>query len=241
MEALPVFVPRGRQSDQHRHWSSASSTGLSRAWLIAPVVAYPSSPPELSAAIRDAVKQVNATSGSPSFKLWEHGDTAGRPLTQPIIDSIEQADVLVADVTRLNVNVAYEAGYAIGFQRRVLLIKCSALTADNALVLKTGIFDTLGYEPYSASPDLARILEQTPELIPLKTDAAIDTKAPVYLLETPVRTPDMTRIVARVKRARLFYRSFTPSEDARLSAMDAIRHVSRSIGVDCAASFTGIR
>jgi hypothetical protein len=69
------------------------------------------------------------------------------------------------------------------------------------------------------------------DLIPIKVDNETDLKAPAYVLETPVRTPEMTRIVARVKRARLFYRSFTPSEDARLAAVDAIRHVSKSIGV----------
>lgn len=194
-------------------------------------VAYPSAPPELSAAIRDAVDVANSALGYRCFQLWEHSDIAGRPLTLPITGDIEQAEVLVADVTRLNFNVAYEVGYAIGLQKRVLLVRHSAITADDALVLKTGIFDTLGYQAYTGSDDLARILRRAPDLTPLKTDNETDTKAPVYLLETPVQTPDMTRIVARVKRARLFYRSFKPSEDTRLSAIDAIQHVSRSIGV----------
>lgn len=194
-------------------------------------VAYPSSPPELTATIRDAVEMLNVESGSLAFQTWEHNDVAGRPLTVPILSGIEQANVLVADVTRLNFNVTYEVGYAIGIQKRVLLVKNSAMTGDNALVLKTGIFDTLGYETYSNAEELRAILKRTADLTPLKIETEPDTKAPAYLLETPVRTTEMTRIVARVKRARLFYRSFTPSEDARLSAVDAIRHVSRSIGV----------
>jgi hypothetical protein len=194
-------------------------------------VAYPSSPPELAATIREAVDRVNAGQASPTFQTWEHNDVAGRPLTLPVLSGIEQAQVLVADVTRLNFNVTYEVGYAIGLQRRVLLIKHSAITGDAALVLKTGIFDTLGYERYSNAEELAAILQRTFDLTPLKVESEPDKKAPAYLLETPVRTPEMTRIVARVKRARLFYRSFTPSEDTRLSAIDAIRHVSRSMGV----------
>jgi hypothetical protein len=194
-------------------------------------VAYPGSPPELAATIRDAVERANAGLASPTFQIWERNDVAGRPLTLPVLSGIEQAQVLVADVTRLNFNVTYEVGYAIGFQRRVLLVKHSAITGDDALVLKTGIFDTLGYKTYSNADELAAILQCTLDLTPLKVEAEPDTKAPAYLLETPVRTPEMTRIVARVKRARLFYRSFTPSEDARLSATDAIRHISKSIGV----------
>lgn len=192
-------------------------------------VAYPSSPPELTATIRDAVEMLNVESGSLAFQTWEHNDVAGRPLTVPILSGIEQANVLVADVTRLNFNVTYEVGYAIGIQKRVLLVKNSAMTGDNALVLKTGIFDTLGYETYSNAEELRAILKRTADLTPLKIETEPDTKAPAYLLKTPVRTTEMTRIVARVKRARLFYRSFTPSEDARLSAVDAIRHVSRSL------------
>jgi len=194
-------------------------------------VAYPGSPTEIAAAICEAVTKANAAASSLTFLTWEHNDIAGRPLTLPILSEIEQAEVLVADVTRLNFNVSYEVGYAIGFGKRVLLVKNSAITADDKLLLKTGIFDTLGHQPYADGNELAGILQHTPELTPLKVKNEIDTKAPVYLLETPVRTPEMTRIVARVKRARLFYRSFTPSEDARLSAIDAIRHVSQSIGV----------
>lgn len=194
-------------------------------------VAYPCSPPELGAVIREAVQKANTVSGTLTFQTWEHNDIAGRPLTHPIMSGIENAEILVADVTRLNFNVTYEIGYAIGLRKRALLIKHSAMTNDRELVLNTGIFDTLGYLTYSDADELSAILQRTMDQAPLKIESEPDRKAPAYLLETPVRTPEMTRIVTRVKRARLFYRSFTPSEDARLSAIDAIRHVSRSVGV----------
>lgn len=194
-------------------------------------VAYPSSPTEIGIAIRAAVEKTNGVSSSLNFKIWEHNDIAGRPLTLPMLSGIEKAEVLVADITRLNFNVSYEVGYAIGVQKRALLVKHSGITTDDAIVLKTGIFDTLGHQSYADSDELAGILQHTLDHTPLKIESEIDTRAPVYLLETPVRTSEMTRIVARVKKARLFYRSFTPSEDARLSAIDAIRHVSKSIGV----------
>jgi hypothetical protein len=41
----------------------------------------------------------------------------------------------------------------------------------------------------------------------------------------------MLRIVARVKKARLQYRSFSPSEEMRLSAVEALQHVASSSGV----------
>ena len=69
------------------------------------------------------------------------------------------------------------------------------------------------------------------DLTPLKVESEPDAKAPAYLIgDTDTYAGNDTHR-GRVKRARLFYRSFTPSEDARLSAIDAIRHVSKSIGV----------
>ena len=41
----------------------------------------------------------------------------------------------------------------------------------------------------------------------------------------------MGRIVSRVKKVRMNFRSFTPSEHSRLSAMEAITHVANSFGV----------
>ena len=194
-------------------------------------VAYPSTPSELGFIIREAVAKANAGPASLVFRPWEQNDVAGRPLTSPVLSGIEEGQLLVADITRLNFNVTYEIGYALGAQRRVLLVKNNALVDDPALVLKTGIFDTLGYETYYSADELAGLLKRTIDLTPLPVGTELDLRAPAYLVETPVRTPEMTRIVARVKRARLFYRSYTPSEDSRLSAPDAIRHVSRSMGV----------
>lgn len=188
-------------------------------------VAYPGSPPELAATIRDAVKEANAGPGDLSLQLWEHNDIAGRPLSVPVLSGIEQARVLVADITRLNFNVTYEVGYAIGIQKRVLLIKYSAITSDDTLVLRTGVFDTLGYRAYSDAERLAEIFQRVSDLTPLKIEAELDTRAPAYLLETPVRTPEMTRIVARVKRARLFYRSFSCPKGAEGNAEGRRSHV----------------
>jgi hypothetical protein len=94
-----------------------------------------------------------------------------------------------------------------------------------------GIFDTLGYEQYKDADDLYRKLTYPIDQQPLPINAALDRKAPLYILETPVRTEGMARIIARVKKARVFYRSFNPVEHFRLSASEAIRHVANSYGV----------
>src|SRR6185503_9016018 len=54
---------------------------------------------------------------------------------------------------------------------------------------------------------------------------------PVYIVEPPVRDEAATLMTSRLKKARYRYRSFSPSEDSRLSASDAIRQVAASAGV----------
>jgi hypothetical protein len=62
-----------------------------------------------------------------------------------------------------------------------------------------------------------------------------DPANPVYLLQFPFNTDVQNRIVARIKKARLRYRSFDPSEMSRLSADEAIQGVAGAFGVVVAA------
>lgn len=95
-----------------------------------------------------------------------------------------------------------------------------------------GIFDTLGYTTYQNSEDLIPILEASNPVGPLATASrALNRSTPVYLLEAKYKTEAVTRIIARVKKAKLFYRSFDPQETARLSAFEAIEQVSQSYGI----------
>ena len=158
-------------------------------------------------------------------------DIAGRPLVAPIFEGISETNLLIADVTVLNFNVAYEIGYAIGTTKRAYLIRHSGLNTDENAVRRVGIFDTLGYESYRDSDDLFRKLTYPIDTTPIPITPALDRKAPLYLLETPVRTEAMGHIVARVKKARINYRSFVPSENSRLGAMEAITPVGNSFGV----------
>jgi hypothetical protein len=65
----------------------------------------------------------------------------------------------------------------------------------------------------------------------LQISSSINKKAPVYFLDTKHKTDFITRINARIKKARLNFRSFDPSEQPRLSAHDAINQISQSYGV----------
>lgn len=193
-------------------------------------VAYPSSPHDLVSPIRDGIADVNRYGGF-SLTGWEENDIAGRPLTAPIFQNIEAADFLIADITRLNFNVTYEIGYAIGRKKRIFLIRNKEFKNQQMLIDRIGIYDTLGYQTYANSKEFSRVVTACRDYAPIPLDYPLDQFAPAYLLETPVKGQVMTRIIARVKKARVQFRSFNPAEDSRLSAIDAIKHVATSHGV----------
>ena len=192
--------------------------------------AYPSKPEQLAQVIRRAIKKSNKAVNC-NFKSWEENDIAGRPLTAPIFEGLDKSDVLAADITTLNFNVTFEVGYAIGIGRRIFLTKSSEYNSDDDTVNRIGIFDTLGYKQYANSDELADLISSISDVHPINTKVKSNLSTPVYLLETPLRSDIMMKIISRIKKARLLYRSFVPAEEARMSALDAIVHTASSYGV----------
>ena len=194
--------------------------------------AYPFKPQQLAHVIRCAIKKTNKSSNF-NFRSWEENDIAGRPLTAPIFEGLQTSNVLVADITTLNFNVTFEIGYAIGIGRRIFLTKSSVYNSDDEddAIDRIGIFDTLGYKKYANSDELSQLISSISDVHPIETKVISNLNTPVYLLETPLHSDIMTKIISRIKKARLFYRSFVPTEEIRMSAIDAIDHVASSYGV----------
>jgi len=194
-------------------------------------VAYPSKDELLSHAIDTALNEANVNTKAVKYHSWIFNDIPGRPLIDPIKEQIEKSSFIVADITYLNLNVVYEVGYAIGQKKRVFLVRNSNMEGDRKLATRVGIFDTLGYFSYTNANSLCRRLIEMIEETALKFEDVVDTKTPVYVLEPPVKGDAATMMTSRLKKTRYRYRSFNPSEDSRLSAMDAIRQVACSAGI----------
>jgi hypothetical protein len=133
-------------------------------------VAYPSEPDDIGTAIEEAVKQCNKASSSIHLHTWRHNDIAGRPIFTPIKENIDKASLIIADITTLNLNVTYEIGYAIGKQKRLILIKNSIFDIDNESRRRVGIYETLGYLKYQNSLDLIPEFLKSWDDSPLKTN-----------------------------------------------------------------------
>lgn len=195
-------------------------------------VAYPSKPREVGEAIRAAHGRLKDKHGHHGLSIWEENDVAGRCLVDPILSKIALGNILIADITRLNFNVLYEVGFAIGKKKRVFLIKNNTLTSDEHLIQEVGIFDTLGYQEYQNSQQLIDKILKIDDLIPLKFDEQdINTKQPVYVVTPQQKTNLEVRLISRIKKAKLQFRTFDPEEQTRLSAREAIENVARSHGV----------
>ena len=196
------------------------------------LVAYPSSPSEIGMTISESVKTLRDNPAFQEVSTWEENDIAGHCLIDPTLKKIEEGNVLIADITRLNFNVVYEIGYAIGRKKRVILIKNSSVTSDDTLIREIGIFDTLGYHPYQNSSSLVDFLAKIENLAPMNFDPLnIKSQTPVYILLPRQKTDAESQIISRVTKAKLHFRSFDPEEQGRLSALEAIQNVAISHGV----------
>jgi len=195
-------------------------------------VAYPGRDAALAAGIMDAARKANALPLPIRYEPWEFNDVAGQQLVSPILEKIDESPFIVADITYLNLNVVYEIGFTIGSCKRAFLVQQAGTAGDKNLAKAVGIFDTIGYHEYESFEALKDRLAAHIEETNLPFSTALDRKSPVYLIEPAKRGPDVGVMVSRIKKAGYGrYRSFTPEEDSRLSATDAIRQVAASSGV----------
>lgn len=193
--------------------------------------AYPCLPKELGDCIELAVKSFNDESTLEKIHTWRALDIPGHFIAGEVLQNIKECDFFIADITALNFNVTYEIGYAIGSNKRVLLLRNKAISRSGITIDDVGIFDTLGYSEYENSQNIKEFLKVANKNTPILIDKVLNPKAPVYLMETEFKTDWMTRLVSRVKKAGFKFRNFDPNESPRLSAYEAIDHVSSSYGV----------
>jgi hypothetical protein len=194
--------------------------------------AYPSQPEQLGATVESSIVNLRASQSGLEVKSWPQIDIAGRFLIEGILGEIDAADMVVADITRLNFNVLYEIGYAFGSGKRVVLTVNESLSPETRLITQLGMFDTVGYKTYSNAAELAEIVRSIPNVDPIRfPDYEIDFTAPVYIIDTLHKTDASIRIISKVKKARIRFRSFDPEEVSRLSLVEAFKGVSESIAV----------
>lgn len=199
---------------------------------ISGLIAYPSKPEEIGQTILRCLEKIQQRENFHELISWEENDIPGRFITTEVLTRIESGSIFIADITRLNFNVVFEIGYAIGCKKRAFLIRNENIRIESDLIRQFGIFDTLGYETYKDANSLSSVITSINDLTPIRFDVnLINSKAPVYILLPQNKADIETHLIARVKKGHLIYRSFDPEEQGRLSASEAIENVASSHGV----------
>lgn len=200
--------------------------------IVTTFFAYPSAPAQVGEAVEQGIQNLKEKSGIESVRSWRELDIAGRFIADQVLNKIDNARVFAADVTQLNFNVTYEVGYALGKGKRVLLTRHEGLQSRSPFIKDVGIFDTLGWLSYQNSDELETVLRNITDLTPsIKNIYELNKNAPLYLNAARVRTDQVTRIISRVKKAKLFFRAFDREETPRLSATQAFEQIAQSFGV----------
>src|SRR5262245_26066189 len=139
--------------------------------------AFPSHPPFVGQIITASASELRKT--AKKIHLWTENDIVGRTITDPIFNEISTSDVVVCDITKLNFNVIFEAGFAIAKKKKVILTLNAATTNDRSLFSPIGIFDTLGYLEYQNTHDLIKIFMDYNHSEPLVIDYPRNSTAPI--------------------------------------------------------------
>jgi hypothetical protein len=196
------------------------------------VFVYPADPAELGETARRAVDAVGSSLHRETPSFWPDPGQAGAFMDAPILQQIEECDYLAADLTGLTFNISYQIGYAIGRGKPMLTTKNAAFKADDQLAREVGLFGTFTQREYQNAQQLAAILTSAADATKFAIPAAkVNQKAPVYVLLPKTKTDLEVHLISRVKKARLFFRTFDPEEQGRLSVYEAVKNVAASYGV----------
>jgi hypothetical protein len=195
-------------------------------------VAFPSEPADLAAPINAAAAIVRSSETATDLQLWPAVNAFGSHIPDEVRGNIRACDVLVCDITLANLNVYYEAGYAIGSGKTLAPIVNSSFAQAVRNIQRDGIFDNIGFLKYDNSLELAEILRILPSnpLVELYRKP-IDHQQPLYLLESFRKTDFHNDIVAALADTNVFYRVFDPAEVPRFSTVTVLADVTASTGV----------
>ena len=193
---------------------------------------YPQQPNQLTQTIIGTIDIIK--SQSRNFNLITHSQnvTSGSFLSDGSFQNIDDANIVFIDITEPNFNILFAIGYALGKDKKIALFLNSSLSLDRKEINEVGAFDSLEFRQYENSRELENQLIDIENLQPLRSLAGeIEITSPIYVLDTFHKTDAAIRVISKIKKTKIRFRSFDPKEQSRLSVLEAIKEVKRSIAV----------
>jgi len=193
-------------------------------------IAYPGTPADLAGPITQAAQKLSSQGAE--VVAWPALDIFGTNIPDEVRHAVEKADIVFADVTKPNLNVYYEIGYAIGLGKTISPIINASFANATASVRSLGLFSNIGYKQYENSHELIDIIKSATRnpLLDLYSQD-INYSQPIYVVDTVRKTNFRNAVVSAVKASRSHFRSFDPIESARISVVQLIAEVSGSSGL----------
>ena len=194
--------------------------------------AFPGEPNDLFETIESAKEAAAGASDKILIKTWPAMDIFGAALADEVRSEISTADVLICDITRPNLNVYYEIGYAIGLGKPIAPVINKSFGNAIKDVLSDGFFDGVGFKSYENSEQLSKImLELSSHVLVELYGKALNFQQPLYLLDTFRKTDFRNAIVSAVKESKVFFRSFDPVEIPRFATISTIMEATSAAGI----------
>jgi hypothetical protein len=168
--------------------------------------AFPNDPPELKQPIM-AANELILKNNSVRISAWPQLRVFGASIPDEVRGGIGTVDVLLADITRPNLNVYYEIGYCVGLGKTLAPVLNVSFAHAAGDIHKDGMFDIIGYESYENSSRLAEIMGNLPDKVLLDLyGKPLNTQQPVFFLNGYRKTDFVNGIAAAIKDSKAHYR-----------------------------------
>ncbi len=201
------------------------------AGFISAFFAFPNGPTELKNPIELAVALANRTPNA-KIESWPEIETFGAVIPDEIRGRIENADVLICDITRPNLNVYYEIGFAIGLGKSIAPVLNVSFAEAASSIQKDGLFDVIGYRAYENSLGLVDLIVSLPNSSLAELyGKPLNSQQPIYFLNSYRKTDFVVAAAAAIKDSKVHFRSFDPIETPRFSIIQAVTDITSSAGV----------
>ena len=193
---------------------------------------YPSEPQQLAFTIHAAATSLRQRDPGTRWLTWEDFKTSGQVIFCEICKNLRHTDVVIADVTTLNLNLLFEIGFVLGLEIPVVPVRDTSYQRDRSEFQELGLLDTIGYLDFQNSTGLADGVMKRLPVAPIPAPATqLNKQNPLYVMKGPIDTEGAVRVMSILKKANVRYRSYDHLETPRLSLHELRRQVGSSLGV----------
>ncbi len=120
-------------------------------------IAYSNEPATIGESIEEAAYQIN-DSGIYTVTTWKNLSVAGHFIIDKICKGIEDCEIFICELTTLNYNVLFELGYAIGCEKKIIILLDTNYPNAIKQFEAFGLLTTIGYSSYTNSQNIIDIV-----------------------------------------------------------------------------------